>query len=107
MNLTVDEVLNIAKTAAIAGGGFWAVWTFSRLQKVRTAQLENEARLSDLLRKQPNLSAKLEVRELPVQERLGRSFLTVLVALKNEGTQNADVWFNGAALAVGQIGADK
>jgi hypothetical protein len=107
MPLTLDQGVKLVETAAIIVCGLWTVWRFNKLQEARTAELENQARLNDLLSKQPNLSVGITVTETAWAEESTRGFLSVFVTLKNEGDQNANVWFQEGALTVGRIVLDK
>jgi len=111
------DVLNTLKVISTVTIGLWAAWTFHKLQKVRKAELdlevdaakiksehmvqkETEARLLAL---QPQLGIDLALTEAPLPSEQAKSCLRVTVTLRNEGTSNLQVEFEGAPLMVGRI----
>jgi hypothetical protein len=116
-SITVQQISEIVKMAAVLVGGFWAAWTFHKLQKVRASELENrqkqttiqktrvehkEARIR-LLRQQPQLAIELQVSETVASVANYKSFLSVTVVLKNDGEQNLNLTFGPSPLTVGRI----
>lgn len=111
------DISEIVKMVGILAGGLWAAWTFQKLQKTRAAELENTQTLNAiqksrieqdelrtrLLRQQPQLAMELHVTETPSTTSAYKSFLCIMVTLKNEGEQNLDVQFGLSPLAVGRM----
>jgi hypothetical protein len=122
MLLSLEQVSDIIKMAGLVAGGLWAAWTFHKLQRVRAAELENNAKLAAiqkssieqeelktrLLRQQPQLDIQLNVAETAPLTETDKSSLCITVVLKNEGEQNLEVDFLPSALTIGRIvfGAD-
>ena len=46
MSLSIEQISDIIKMVGLVAGGLWAAWTFHKLQRVRAAELENNARLT-------------------------------------------------------------
>jgi hypothetical protein len=45
MSLSVEHIFDMIKIVGLAAAGLWAAWTFHKLQRIRAAELENNARL--------------------------------------------------------------
>lgn len=109
--MNASEIVNLAlktiQTLGLVGSGLWAAYTFFRLQRPRTAELENQARRNDLLRQQPILAIEIKVTETGWDKDGKNGLMAVLVTLKNEGDQNLEALFDKAALTVGRIAFDK
>jgi len=124
MPVLLGQIPGIITMVGLIGGGLWAVWTFHKLQKVRSAELENNERLSTiqenlattqkshieqeelrtrLLSQQPQLAIELNVTETWSPSGTCKSFLCATVTLKNEGEQNLRVDFDGSALSIGRM----
>jgi hypothetical protein len=115
--ISFQQFSEATKLVALLVGGFWAVWTFHKLQKVQAAELGNrqtrvairksriehqELRIR-LLRQQPQLAVELNISETAAAIANYKSFLCVSVTLKNEGEQNLNVIFGPNPLTVGRI----
>src|SRR4051794_31035679 len=92
---TFEKVSEIVKGVGLAAAGLWAAWTFRKLQKARTAELEveklrieREEFRTRILRQQPQLAIQLNVEETASPAQRCLSLLCVSVVLKNEGDQN-------------------
>jgi hypothetical protein len=121
MSLSLEQIADIIKMVGLVAGGLWAAWTFHKLQRVRAAELENNATLvaiqkssieqeelrTKLLRQQPQLDIQLDVVEKAPLTDTYKSSLCVTVILKNEGEQNLEVEFFPSALTIGRIVFDK
>jgi hypothetical protein len=117
MSLSLEQTSDIIKMVGLVAGGLWAAWTFHKLQRVRAAELENNAKLTAiqkssieqeelrtrLLRQQPQLDIQLNVAETAPLTETYKSSLCVTAILKNEGEQNLEVDFLPSALTVGRI----
>jgi hypothetical protein len=89
MSLSVEHISDMIKIVGLAVGGLWAAWTFHKLQRIRAAELENNARLisiqkttleqeeirARLLRQQPQLDIQLEVTERVLVTETHQSYL--------------------------------
>jgi hypothetical protein len=107
MVIDLSQGLESTKTVALICGGIWTVWTFQKLQKARTAEINYNLKVLDqkdkqvhLLRQQPQLSIGLTIAELCSPP---EGLLSITALLKNEGDQNFDISFDGPALTVGRI----
>jgi len=103
MHLSLGQVLEVIKVAALVAGGIWTVWIFHKLQSARTAELKNKQTLTELLRQQPVLDIEIKVAEAVCHTKKARGFLCITVTLKNQGDQNLMAVFDNAALTVGHI----
>ena len=65
--MTVSDFRDIVESVGIAAGGLWAAWTFHKLQKVRSAEIENRKGLLDIRREpgEHDLSMHQWARALP------------------------------------------
>jgi hypothetical protein len=115
--MSFQQLSELARLLGLLVAAFWVAWTFHKLQRVRAAQLENEARLAALekirleqeeltakrLRQQPQLAIQLEIVEVGTPTETYRSLLCISVVLKNEGEQNLRIEFQPATLTVGRV----
>jgi hypothetical protein len=121
MPVLLGQIPYIITMVGLIGGGLWAVWTFHKLRKVRSAELaiqeslaatqksriEEEELRRRLLSQQPQLAIELSVTETASPTETYKSFLGVTVTLKNEGEQNLQVDFDTSALSIGHIVFEK
>src|SRR5205823_5038677 len=98
MSVTLAQLSEIIKMIGLVAAGLWAAWTFHKLQRVRAAELQNQATLTTmektraeqeelrtrLLRQQPQLAVQLNVTEIASATETYQSVLCVTVILKNE-----------------------
>jgi hypothetical protein len=116
--MSVQQFAELARLLGLLATAVWAAWTFHKLQRVRAAQLENDARLAVIektrleqnelrakrLRQQPQLAIQLEISAIGLRSETYRSILCISVVLKNEGEQNLRIEFQPATLTVGASG---
>jgi hypothetical protein len=114
MGLSFEQAAKIVELAALVSGGFWAVYTFYKLQKVRTENLNIEQAVlkiqkdrQEFLRKQPLLSIDLKATETGALPAAAGNCLHVTAILKNEGEQNLGMTFEDSVLIVGRINFGK
>jgi hypothetical protein len=100
----IELAIDFAKAIGLLISGFWAAWTFQRLQRVRAAkleidekssrirtnQLEQRASRTKLSAQQPQLSLNLTVTEDRSPSSEYKSLLYVTVAMTNQGEQNLE-----------------
>jgi hypothetical protein len=119
--MSLEQISELVKLVGLVAGGLWAAWTFHKLQKVRTAELENNKTLAAiqksrieeeelrlrLLRQQPQLAIQLQVTETGLPTETYGSILCITVVLKNEGEQNLRIEFEPPTLTVGRMVVEK
>lgn len=112
--ISLAAISEIVKMVTVVVAGFWAAWTFHKLEKVRAAELQNRRTEADiqksrvdqqegmtrLLRQQPQLAIDFDVTETPANAGTYKSFLGVCVTVKNEGEQNLNIEFGLSPLTV-------
>jgi hypothetical protein len=114
MAISFEQASKIIELAALVSGGFWTVYTFYKLQKVRTENLNIEQSVlklqeskQQLLRKQPLLSIDLKATEVGALSAALGNCLLVTAILKNEGEQNLEMTFADSVLIAGRINFGK
>src|SRR6266481_5064030 len=106
MRISLEQALEIVKVVGLGAGGMWTVWTFYKLQSARAAELKTKLDLAELLRHQPLLAIDMKVNEQILPLGGSRSFLSVVIDVKNEGDQNLITSFDGTELTVARITFD-
>src|SRR5262249_15088247 len=105
MNEAVQTALELSKVLGLIIGGLWAAWTFKKLQKARSAELDNNKKLLEqrdlvtrALRQQPQLAVRLCVTETAAFADKAMSVISIAAILKNEGERNMMIEFGHAPL---------
>jgi hypothetical protein len=115
--ISLQQISEIMKMAAVVVGGLWAAWTFQKLQKAQAAELGNRAKRTAIetsrveqeegrtrmLRQQPQLAIDIKVTETAASAAGYASLLGISVTVKNEGEQNLKIEFGPSPLTVGRI----
>jgi hypothetical protein len=114
MNEAVQTAVELSKVLGLIIGGLWAAWTFKKLQKARSAELDNNKKLLEqrdlvtrALRQQPQLIVRLCVTETAAFAENTMSVISIAAMLKNEGERNMMIEFGHAPLGIGRFSIDK
>jgi hypothetical protein len=116
MPLSVEPISDLIKVVGLVAGGLWAAWTFHKLQKVRAAELDNNAKLAAiqkssieqeelktrLLRQQPQLDIELNVDEKGPVTRTSKEF-SLYNGYSQERRRAKSVEFSPGALTVARV----
>ena len=104
------QFIENVKAMGLLASGLWVAWTFHKLQKVRTVELENEKRIAEIAKarneqqsQQPQLAVKLNISEWVDPNRQKGCVLAISVNLSNNGSQNLQVDFDKSTLRIAKI----
>jgi hypothetical protein len=107
----LHEATEIIKILGLVGGALWTAWTFHKLQKVRSEELQiqkgeleyQEAARQLRATKQAHMSVDIKIEDTASPKSVARRFLYITALLKNEGGHNLDVQFRESTLTVARV----
>jgi hypothetical protein len=107
----LHEATEIVKILGLVGGALWTAWTFHKLQKVRSEELQiqkgeleyQEAARKLRATKQAHMSVDIKIEDAAAPKSIASRFLYITALLKNEGGQNLDVQFRESTLTVARV----
>ncbi len=116
-SLLLSHAADLLKAVGMVGAGFWAAWTFHKLQKPLAAELENRKKLVDvqkarleqedlraqLLSHQPNPDITLQATHYPDDASPRKTYLSVTVTIANRGTQNFEIVFSESTVTIARL----